>query len=152
MNRNALFYIPLIVLALLTLAPRAEGATWLQVLQTPRSTYSYDAGTVKRSAAQTTAWVKEELTEVGWQSYLNRLSQDRVDTDRYGYDRLAYTVMLYDFDCANRLFRIRENAEYDRDGGMIASWKNRDTSWSRTVPDSPEENLSRAVCAARKAK
>ncbi|GER92776.1 hypothetical protein A45J_0501 [hot springs metagenome] len=92
-----------------------------------------------------TVWTKRVSKDErgrNYQIYTNK----KLGLSVKGYENYEYTIFLKEINCSNKMSRLLSEADYTKDGNLLAKSESPYAEWKPIVPESDEEVLQKAVC------
>ncbi len=62
------------------------------------------------------------------------------------YEHYEYTLSLKEINCSDKMIRLLSEADYAKEGDLLAKSESPFAGWSPVVPASSDESLYKAVC------
>jgi uncharacterized protein YxeA len=109
--------------------------------------YSYDKGNIKKGRGKhiVQVWEKEVYSDEGKEKLIQDMTQKGLATK--GYEKLSYTITLYEIDCYNRSGGILSITHYDKNGVVLYNGLSSDEpKWEPIKLDSIWDTLRTKVC------
>lgn len=133
------------VLIILLFVTPVFGSDWVEYEENNNFITSYNKVTIKhRLNSIVQVWCKRVFSDEGREGE-NQIRRDYgVWTERY--DKLSYTINLYEINCKKGMFRIISGINYDTDGIVLDSYSNEKVKWDYIVPDTMIDSLRKKVC------
>jgi hypothetical protein len=63
-----------------------------------------------------------------------------------GWDKLSYTMSLFEIDCKKKWNKVLSILFYDTNGDVLWSDNYDESKWNYIVPDTMEDTLQKEVC------
>lgn len=63
-----------------------------------------------------------------------------------GYENYEYTIALKEINCSDKTIRLLSEADYTKEGNLLAKSESPYSEWKPIVPGSDDEALQKAVC------
>jgi hypothetical protein len=80
-----------------------------------------------------------------WQIQENK----RLGLSIKGYENYEYTVFLKEIRCSDKMSRLLSEADYTKEGNLLAKSEYPYAEWKPIVPGSDDEFLQKAVCVIK---
>jgi hypothetical protein len=80
-----------------------------------------------------------------WQIQENK----RLGLSIKGYENYEYTVFLKEINCSDKMSRLLSEADYTKEGNLLAKSEYPYAEWKPIVPESDDEALQKAICVIK---
>jgi len=108
--------------------------------------YLYNKGNIEKNKEKYTVqvWTKIVYSNKGREKYIQNMIKDGLSTK--GWDKLSYTMSLFEIDCKKKWNKPLFIIEYDTDNSVLWSDNYDDSKWEYIVPDTKDDTLQKKVC------
>lgn len=132
--------VTLVVLMAIFNPAETWGENWKVYGYGPDGTFTayYDENVTRPSKSMVRVHEKKVFTEKGVSAVVERLGK--------GFEKLSYSISLYELDCANKKERILSAVTYSDDGNVLSSESVSEPQWHSIIPDSFGEIFYGTVC------
>lgn len=146
MKRAKIFYVTCILLIFTLFASQAWAADWGFRGLLPRGTGYYDKHSIKKINKNTgQVWTVTIYNEKGKADAYSILKKRDKAPDNP--ETLSQELVLLEFDCANKKYRIVSLDIYDEKENLLLSVPEINGQWNDIVPNSINEKLKNIVCS-----
>jgi hypothetical protein len=126
------------------------GADWKLLTTISERTYFYDAKSVTRPSKDfVRVWSKVAFTEEGVKQWVKESKRELL-YEKKGWpknlEKFDHMLILYEYNCPDRMFRVLTINEFSKDGLVIESFNYDKPNLSFIMPGTVEEFLYNAVC------
>ncbi|WP_333654335.1 surface-adhesin E family protein [Dissulfurispira sp.] len=73
----------------------------------------------------------------------------RLGLSSKGYENYEYTIFLKEISCSDKMSRLLSEADYTKEGNLLAKSEYPYAEWKPIVPESDDEALQKAVCVIK---
>jgi hypothetical protein len=135
------------------LSGSAEGAEWKKYAENQHFTSYYrveelnplDQLTAIFSRKPVKVWTKRNIkSEKGRERQISENKRSGFSTT--GYEDYEYSLFLNEINCSEKTFRILSEADYTKEGNILAKSEMPYAVWKPIAPDSENELLHKTVC------
>lgn len=126
-------------------AYKSTGSDWLIYSRDPYFLYSFNPKSIQHPTPQyTRVWTKKSLrSEEGRDQWI--ADQKKAGTLEPGFEGYKYSLVQYDIDCPNRMYRRVSSTDYSSTGELRFE-SNYQSRWLTIVAGAGEHRLHDALC------
>jgi hypothetical protein len=92
-----------------------------------------------------TVWTKRVTKDDKGRDWLIQENK-RLGLSSKGYENYEYTIFLKEISCSDKMSRLLSEADYTKEGNLLAKSEYPYAEWKPIVPESDDEALHKAVC------
>lgn len=123
---------------------------WMRATSSSLFIFEYNTRKVTRTSGTVRAWIKQRPSlegHVDEKARKRRIEEVKsLGFSVEGYSNWAYTLELYEFDCAGNRYKTFDVVDYSYGGEVISSYSRKAAEWQNTIPGSVAEGMQEAVC------
>jgi hypothetical protein len=118
---------------------------WIQYGSSKYGDHFYDKSSmIKVSSKIIKVWIKIQLSKVG-KDFSIQVIKDYIKSID-GYEKLDYTIILYELDCLNNTTKQLKLVDYDNEGKSLENIDFTDPKIKQIIPESMDEGLLKTIC------